>query len=128
MPGEMLKAREITDAIIGAAIEVHRHLGPGCLESSYEACLCHELRMRGFAVRSQAKLPIEYKGLKLAEGYRIDLIVEETVVVEIKAVDTLVPVHEAQLITYLRLSGFRVGLLLNFNVAVLKDGILRRVL
>lgn len=121
-------AAEISEAIIGAAIEVHRHLGPGCLESTYEACLRHELQLRGVGVVKQLKLPIVYKGLHLEEGYRIDLLVADAVVVELKCVDEVLPVHEAQLLSYLKLSGKKVGLLINFNVPVLKDGILRRVL
>jgi GxxExxY protein len=121
-------AQEITEAIIGAAIEVHKHLGPGCLESTYETCLIHELQLRGVSVLSQERLPIVYKGLPVEEAYRIDLLVEGTVVVELKSVDALLPIHEAQLITYLKLSGKKVGLLINFNVPVLKHGIVRRVL
>ena len=119
---------EVTASIIGAAIEVHRELGPGLLESAYEECLCHELRLRKLAFRRQVELPVQYKGLKLDCGYRIDLLVSNSVVVELKAVPHLSPVHEAQLITYLRLSGKRVGLLINFDVPVLKNGIVRRVL
>ena len=118
---------ELTQAIIGAAIEVHRHLGPGLLESVYEACLCHELELRGIPFRKELPMPVSYKGLELEAGYRIDILVQEVVVVELKAVDELIPVHEAQLLTYLRISGKKVGLLINFNVPVLKDGIIRRV-
>lgn len=124
----MLRERELTEAIIGAAIEVHRSLGPGLLESSYEQCLSHELKQRGLRVRNQVALPLVYKGLELECGFRLDLIVEDTVVVELKAVEALQPVHEAQLITYLKLSRMTVGLLINFCVPVLKDGIVRRVL
>jgi GxxExxY protein len=119
---------EVTEAIIGAAIEIHRELGPGLLESAYEECLCHELHLRQLLFRRQLDLPVQYKGLKLDCGYRIDLLVNDSVIVEIKAVPRLLPVHEAQLVTYLRLSGKRVGLLINFNVAALKNGIVRRVL
>jgi GxxExxY protein len=124
----MLLAGELTEAIIGAAIEVHRALGPGLLESAYEECLKHELRGRGISFLSQVEVPVVYKGLALECGYKIDLLVEDTVVVELKSVEQSHPVHEAQLMTYLRLSGKRVGLLINFNVEVLKHGIVRRVL
>ena len=122
------ESRALTETIIGAAIEVHRALGPGLLESAYAQCLCHELSLRGLQFRREVDLPLEYKGLKLDCGYRIDLIVEETVLLELKSTKEVTPVHEAQLLTYLKLSGFKVGLLLNFNVAVLRDGITRRVL
>ena len=117
-----------TGPIIGAAIEVHRHLGPGLLESAYEECLCHELHLRGIGFRRQVALPVEYKGIKLDCGYRLDLIVNEEVVVEIKCIERVLPVHEAQLLTYIRLAGKQVGLLINFNVPVLTRGITRRVL
>ena len=119
---------ELTRTIIGAAIEVHRVLGPGLLESAYEACLYRELELRGLSVRTQIELPVVYKGVELDGGYRIDMIVEETVVLELKSVDEVHPICEAQLLTYLRLSGKQVGLLINFNVPVFKDGIVRRVL
>lgn len=124
----MLLHRETTDAIIAAAIEVHRALGPGLLEAVYEQCLRCELEQRARVVRSQVDLPVRYKGILLECGYRIDLVVDEVVVVEIKSIESILPVHEAQLMTYLRLSGLRVGLLINFNVPVLKDGIVRRIL
>ncbi len=117
-----------TSPIIGAAIEVHRQLGPGLLESAYEECLCHELRLRGIDFRRQVDLPVEYKGLKLDCGYRLDLIVREQVVVELKCVEKVLPVHEAQLLTYMRLTCSTVGLLINFNVSQLTQGIVRRVL
>jgi len=117
-----------TSAIVGAAIEVHRHLGPGLLESAYEECLCHELHLRGIGFRRQVDLPVEYKGLKLDCGYRLDLIVNEEVVVELKCVEKVLPVHEAQLLTYMQLTAKRVGLLINFNVPLLARGITRRVL
>jgi len=123
-----LVEEEITQKVIGAAIEVHRQLGPGLLESAYEVCLAHELQQRGVRFGRQIPVPINYKGLEVACGYRADLIVEETVVVELKAVDKLLPVHDAQLLTYLKLTGLRVGLILNFNVYSLKKGIVRRVL
>ena len=119
---------ELTYETIGAAIEVHRALGPGLLESAYQACLCRELALRGINFRTELSLPIQYKGVQLDCGYRVDILVDQLVVVEIKAVETLAPVHDAQLLTYLRLGGWKVGLLINFNVAVLKHGIHRRVL
>lgn len=120
-------ANELTAEIIGAAIEVHRHLGPGLLESAYEECLCRELSLRGIGVERQKPLPVAYKGQELDCGFRIDLLVED-VVVELKSVEELLPVHEAQLLTYLKLSGKQIGLIINFNVPVLKQGIRRRVL
>jgi len=121
------KLNHITDAIIGAAIEVHRALGPGLLESAYEACLAFELAQRGLRVSQQKPLPVIYKGVELEVGYRLDLLVEDAVIVELKAVDHLAPIHEAQLLSYLKLSGYSVGLLINFNVQVLKHGIKRLV-
>jgi len=121
------KLNRITDQIIGAAIEVHRALGPGLLESAYEACLAFELAQRGLKVESQKPLPLTYKEVRLDCGYRLDLLVEDAVIVEIKAVDTLAPIHQAQLLSYLRLSGCKVGLLINFNVRILKDGLRRLV-
>jgi len=117
-----------TSPIIGAAIEVHRQLGPGLLESAYEECLCHELHLLGLAFERQVDLPVSYKGLRLDCGYKIDLIVEREVILELKSVEKLLPVHEAQLLTYLKLSGKHVGLLINFNVPRLTQGIVRRVL
>ncbi len=124
----MILHEQLTSEIIGAAIEVHRHLGSGLLESAYRVCLCHELGLRGFSFEAELDLPIVYKGVRLDCGYRMDIVVEGIVVVELKAVETVLPVCQAQLITYLKLSGNRVGLLINFNVPVLKDGITRRVL
>lgn len=117
--------RDITAGVIGAAIELHRHLGPGLLESSYEECLAWELRQAGLEAARQVKLPLVYKGLTLTSTYRIDLLVERSVVVDIKAVDKLVDVHSAQVLTYLRLAKVEVGLLINFNVPVLHRGIKR---
>jgi GxxExxY protein len=117
----------ITRRIIGAAIEVHRRLGPGLLESAYETCLAYELRQIGFKVEQQKPLPIVYKEVKLDCGYRLDLIVEDSVVVEVKAVEQLAPIHDAQLLSYLRLSERRVGLIINFHVRVLKNGLKRIV-
>jgi GxxExxY protein len=117
-----------TSLIIGAAIEVHRVLGPGLLESAYEECLCHELHLRGIGFRRQVELPIEYKGVNLDCGYRVDLIVEEEVILELKCLEKVLPIHQAQLLTYMRLTGKKVGLLINFNVPLLTQGITRRVL
>jgi len=119
---------DLTKEIIGAAIEVHRELGPGLLESAYEVCLCYELRSRGIQVECQVPLPVTFKGVRLDCGYRIDAVVKDTVVVELKSVEKVTDLHQAQLLTYLRLSGKKLGLLLNFNVPVLKDGIIRMVL
>jgi GxxExxY protein len=116
---------EITHAIIAAAIEVHRRLGPGLLESAYEECLVHELRTRQLRVDRQVPVPVVYRETKLECGYRLDLLVESRVVVEIKSVDGLAAIHEAIILTYLRLSNHRIGLLINFNVSVLKDGVRR---
>ena len=123
-----LLEKELTDKIIGAAIEVHRVLGPGLLESAYQVCMEHESRLRNMPFERQVDLPLNYKGIDLDAGYLIDLIFDQRVIVELKAVERVIPVHEAQLLTYMRLTGIRVGLLLNFNVPVLKDGIYRRVL
>jgi len=124
----MLLEMDTTGKLIGAAIEVHRVLGPGLLESVYEECLCRELAVQGVPFQKQVALPIDYKGTRLSSECRMDLLVNDSVVAEVKAVEKLLPIHEAQLMTYLRLSGKRIGLLLNFNVPVLKDGIVRRVL
>ena len=125
--GEKGRLDEITRRIIGAAIEVHRHLGPGLLESAYETCLVFELKQLGFSVEQQKALPVVYKGIVLDCGYRLDLVVEDSVIVELKAVEQLSPIFEAQLLSYLRLTGKKVGLLINFHVAVLKNGIKRIV-
>jgi GxxExxY protein len=117
----------LTNQVIGAAIEVHRHLGPGLLESIYEECLCYELSQMGCRIQRQAVLPISYKGLKLESAYRVDLIVEDLVVVEIKATEGTAPVHCSQLLTYLKASDKRIGLLINFNVPILKNGLKRIV-
>ena len=116
---------EITQHIIGAAIEVHKQLGPGLLESAYEECLCHELTVRNMHFERQKPIPLVYKEAKLDCGYRLDLLVEGRIVVELKAVDGLGPIHEAIILTYLKLSGHKLGLLINFNVSLLKDGIRR---
>lgn len=120
--------KELTEKIIGAAIEVHKTIGPGLLESAYEECLAHEMRLRGLNFERQVPLPVAYKGVTLDCGYRLDFLVERAVVLELKALDALQPIHEAQLLTYLRLGGWAVGLLINFNVLVLKNGIKRVVL
>jgi GxxExxY protein len=118
-------SRLLTEQIIGAAIEVHRVLGPGLLESAYEQCLAHELAARGLSFRRQVDVPVTYKGLRLDAGFRADFIVDDSVVVEIKAVESLMPVHTAQVVTYLRLTGKHVGLLINFNSKTLKEGLKR---
>jgi GxxExxY protein len=117
----------LTEKIIGAAIAVHRALGPGLLESAYEACLAYELVQRGFTAVSQKPIPVVYRGVKLDCGYRLDLLVENRVIVEVKAVEKLNPIHDAQMISYLKLSGCKAGLLINFNVTILKNGIRRLV-
>ena len=122
-----LREKGLTDKVIGCAIEVHRHLGPGLLESAYEECLCRELDLQGVAFERQVSLPIVYKGTNLDCAYRMDVVVEGKVVVEIKSVEKLLPLHEAQLLSYLKLSGKQVGLLFNFNVPSLKSGMKRLV-
>ena len=119
---------EISHEIIGAAIEVHRLLGPGLLESAYEECLSKELALRDLQIQRQKPIPLVYKDVKLECGYRLDLLVENSVIVEIKSIETFAPIHEAIMLTYLRLSGHRLGLLINFNVNVLKDGIKRYII
>jgi GxxExxY protein len=118
----------ITEGVIGAAIAVHRALGPGLLESAYQECLCQELALRGIPFEREVPLPLEYKGIRCECGYRLDFLIAGAVVVEVKAIEAIAPIHEAQLLTYLRLGGWSVGLLMNFNVVVLKDGIRRKVL
>lgn len=118
----------LTEKIIGAAIEVHRHLGPGLLESAYETCLVYELEQLGLTVERQKALPLVYKEIHLDHGYRLDLLVESRVIVEIKVVDQITPVHEAQLLSYLKFSGCQIGLLINFNVKLLKNGIRRFIM
>ena len=118
---------EISHRIIGAAIEVHRHLGPGLLESAYQSCLAFELKQLGLKVEEQKPLPVVYKQVKLDCGYRLDMVVEDEIIVEIKAVEKLLPIHDAQLLSYLRLTKKRVGLLMNFHVPVLKNGLKRIV-
>ena len=120
-----MNVNAISGEIVDAAIKVHRELGPGLLESTYEACLVYELRKRGLDVRSQVELPVTYEEVELEVGYRIDLLVNDKVIVELKAVSSLEPIHEAQLLSYLKLSGKKLGLLLNFNVKMMKNGIKR---
>jgi GxxExxY protein len=118
----------LSEKIIGFAIEVHRQLGPGLLESAYEECLCFELKQTCISFQRQVPLPVVYKSVKLDCGYRLDLVIDKKIIVELKTVERLLPLHEAQLLTYLKLSGIRIGLLLNFNTAVLKDGIRRNAM
>jgi len=117
----------LTGNVIGAAIEVHKTLGPGLLESAYEECLCHELNLRGISHERQVPLPVKYKGVKLDCGYRIDILIDKTIILELKVTENTEPIHKAQLLTYLKLAGLKIGLLINFNVPILKDGITRLV-
>jgi GxxExxY protein len=119
---------DLSNQVIGCAIEVHRALGPGLLESTYEQCLAHELSLAGIPLRIQVPLPVEYKNVKLDCGYRIDLLIRDELIVELKSVEAVSPLHQAQLLTYMKLAAIKTGLLLNFNVKVLKDGIRRFVL
>ncbi len=123
-----MEINQITEKIIGCAIEVHKHLGPGLLESAYEECLHYELINSGLNVKKQLALPLVYKEIKLDAGYRIDLLVENNVIVEIKSVEAIVEIHKAQLMTYMKLANKKVGLLMNFNVTRLKDGIVRWII
>ena len=123
-----MEINQITEKIIGCAIEVHKQLGPGLLESAYEECLFYEIINSGLNVKKQLTLPLVYKEIKLDAGYRIDLIVENQVIVEIKSVDALAEIHKAQLMTYMKLANVKVGLLMNFNVTRLKDGIVRWII
>ena len=118
---------QLSNKIIGAAIEVHKVLGPGLLESAYEECLCHELELRGLHYERQKPLPIVYKGRKLDCGYRLDVVVEKAIILELKSSEKMEPIYEAQLLTYLKLSGLHLGLILNFNVPMMRDGIKRVV-
>ena len=120
-----MSINELSGIVIGAAIEVHKVLGPGLLESAYENCLCHELQLRNIVFERQKPLPITYKGVNLDCGYRLDVVVQGILVLEVKACDRIEPIHQAQLLTYLKLSGLSLGLLLNFNVPVMRDGIVR---
>jgi GxxExxY protein len=119
---------ELTENVIGAAIEVHKQLGPGLLESAYQICLCHELKLKNIGYKSEVPLPVEYKGIKLDCGYRMDLVIENQLIVELKTAERILPVHEAQLLTYMKLANTGKGLLLNFHTPVLKQGIKRMVL
>jgi GxxExxY protein len=123
-----MKFEELSNKVIGCAIEVHRDLGPGLLESTYEQCLAHELKLNGIDFKLQHHQPVEYKGLHLDCGYRVDVLVEDTLILELKSVEKIKSIHEAQLLTYMKLAKIRVGLLINFNVARLKNGIRRFVL
>ena len=124
----MQELNQITEGIIGAAIEVHRTPGPGLLESAYEECLCRELSLRQIAFQRQVPLPVRYKDVLLDCGYRLDLLVMDKIIVELKSIEKIEPIHEAQLLSYLKLGRYKVGLLINFNVPLLKDGIVRRIL
>ena len=121
------RANFLSHKVLGAAIEVHRVLGPGLLESAYEKCLCHELAIRDIPVQRQLELPVEYKGILLDCGYRIDLLVDGLVIVELKSIEKMSAIHEAQLLTYLRIKKLWLGMLINFNVPILKDGVKRLV-
>jgi len=128
MPGDGALSAEVervASAVVDSALAVHRTLGPGLLESAYEACLAHELRQRGFAVETQVSVPISYKGITLEEGFRADMVVEQCVLVELKCVESLQPIHEAQILTYLRLSRLPLGFIINFSATLLKTGIRR---
>ncbi len=122
-----MEINELTEAVIAGAIELQRHLGPGLLESTYEQCLCHELSLRNLHFERQAALPVTYKGIKLDCGYRVDILVDKRLILEIKAVESISSLHQAQILTYLKMMDLRAGLILNFNVPALKDGIKRVV-
>ena len=123
----MMNINKLSSRIIGAAIEVHKNLGPGLLESAYEDCLCHELNIQGLIFEQQKPLPVIYKGMRLDCGYRLDIVVEKTVIIELKSCEKIEPIHKAQLLTYLKLSELNLGLILNFNVPLMRDGIVRIV-
>ena len=123
-----MDVNQLSNVVIGAAIDVHKTLGPGLLESVYETCLCHELGLRGIEYQQQLKLPVRYKGVLLDCGYRLDILVEDKLVIELKSVDRLLPIHDAQLLTYLKLGDWPLGIMFNFNVPMLRDGIKRKVL
>ena len=118
---------KLSGEIIGAAIEVHKALGPGLLESAYEECICHELSIGGLSLERQKLLAVRYKGINLDCGYRLDVVVEDAIILELKSCEKIKPIHKAQLLTYLKLSGFKLGLLLNFNVTLMREGIVRIV-
>ncbi|MEE4264726.1 MAG: GxxExxY protein [Desulfobacteraceae bacterium] len=123
-----MKFDKLSNQIIGCAIEVHKNLGPGLLESTYEQCLAYELKRSNISFKLQHNLPVQYKGIKLDCGYRIDILIDNKVIVELKSVDNILPIHQAQLLTYMKLSGVGIGLLMNFNVKYMKNGIKRMVL
>jgi len=123
-----MKFDQLSNQVIGCALEVHRNLGPGLLESTYEQCLAYELNTAGIPFKLQYPFPVEYKSIKLDCGYRIDVLVDDTIILELKSVDKILPIHQAQLLTYMKLAGISIGLLINFNVNYLKDGIKRMVL
>ncbi len=125
---DIMELNELTEKIIGCAIKVHRVLGPGLLESAYEVCLVHELRKAGLRVERQAPLPIVYDGIELDACYQLDIVVEDLIILELKSVERIMPIHEAQLLTYLKLTKKKLGLLINFNVELLKNGIKRKVI
>ena len=124
----MIDFDPLSNKVIGCALEVHRNLGPGLLEATYEQCLAHELKLTDIPFKIQHSLPVEYKGIKLDCGYRLDLMVDDQLIIELKSVDKILPIHQAQLLTYMKLSDISIGLLINFNVRYLKDGIKRMVL
>jgi GxxExxY protein len=123
----IMNINKLSSRIIGAAIEVHKALGPGLLESAYEECLCHELSMGGLSLARQKHLAVRYKGINLDCGYRLDVVVEDAIILELKSCEKIEPIHKAQLLTYLKLSGFKLGLLFNFNVTLMREGIVRIV-
>ncbi len=123
----MMDINKLSSRIIGAAIEVHKALGPGLLESAYEECICHELSIGGLSLERQKPLAVRYKGINLDCGYRLDVVVEDAIILELKSCEKIEPIHKAQLLTYLKLSGFKLGLLLNFNVTLMREGIVRIV-
>jgi len=118
----------LSNVVIGAAIDVHKTLGPGLLETAYETCLCHEIDLRGIEYQKQIQLPVKYKSIQLDCGYRLDILVENKIVIELKTVEKILPIHDAQLLTYLKLGGWQLGMIFNFNVSLLKHGIKRKVL
>jgi len=123
----MQELNDLTHKIIGAAIEVHRHLGPGLLESTYEHCLARELELQGIPFKAQIPVPVHYKGIDLDCGYRLDMLVDDSIILELKTVERILPIHQAQLLTYLKLKSKKLGLIINFNSAVVKDGVVRMV-
>ena len=122
-----MSINDLSNSIIGAAIDVHKDLGPGLLESSYEECLCHEFNLRNMPFKRQQELPVTYKGKKLDCGYRLDIVVDQAIILELKSCEVIIPIHRAQLLTYLKLSGLRLGFILNFNAFLMKEGIVRMV-